>query len=376
MQQLEPPKRKAILSRSQVHALNTKGAGLNEGKGKMYLQAFLINTDQNTANDPIPFKIHESFFPRLVKTALGKPWIPKPMPGDRHARPLGAAGEDADSIKEFQQQFSAGEIVAQYINPDTGNANVIIDVFPEYQDKVRAGDVAPLVSPMVWGKVEADGNIYDGEILHLHGVNQSGYDPRFAKINSVCEGNGLKHCMQEMRAMGAAGTLGSFQKQVRHYVKNRVSPHDKKIINGITIGKGRNTYDAKTGNIKLSSTYQKQFQNPQPLPIVVQHELGHAYWRKKLGPKQRLQFAREIPKQLSITPYAKEHSNILVKAMQTYQANKTPQNKKNALVALGQYVREIFAILHSLVKEPNAALNVKRYGLQNALTIYQKAMTV
>ena len=98
------------LTTQQVHSLNRKhGAGLEEGKGKMYVQSFLINSQQNQAGDPHPFRVDDQLLPRLARTAIGMPWLPYPKSDGNHQRPIGASAFTADGIKQHQQQFAGGK---------------------------------------------------------------------------------------------------------------------------------------------------------------------------------------------------------------------------------------------------------------------------
>ena len=325
------------LTTQQVHSLNRKhGAGLEEGKGKMYVQSFLINSQQNQAGDPHPFRVDEKLLPKLARTAIGMPWLPYPKSDGNHQRPIGAAAFTADGIKQHQQQFAGGEIVAQYTNEGTGNVNVIIDVFPEYQEAVRSKKIPEFVSPMIFPhEMTPSGLVKEGEILHLQSVHNPGYAPEVAKINSVCEGNGLKQCMTQMKALAASGKLAPFQSKVKNYIAKNVSPADKTQMGKVKIGGETNWYDANKNEFQFSPEYKHNFPNPEKLPIVVQHEIGHMHWHHTLTPAQRKAFAKNVPKDLEISPYAIQHKRMLFKAVTAFRKDKSSKNRKAVKRAYG-----------------------------------------
>lgn len=201
----------------QVQTLN-KEHGLSLRDDKMYIQSFLINGEQNHATDPVPFKIHPDALEKIALSALGRAWLPYPQPDGNHHRPYAAAS--SDEILEYQKQYAGGEIVAAFVNPDTKNASVIIDVFPEYKNAVRFSKIPNYVSPMVHNyKFNKNDEIIEGEILHLQSVAAGGYG-QVAKITGVCERKDLDSCMAEMRPLAASGKLLTYQ-----YEKNLLSTH-------------------------------------------------------------------------------------------------------------------------------------------------------
>ena len=364
------------LTTQQVHSLNRKhGAGLEEGKGKMYVQSFLINSQQNQAGDPHPFRVDDQLLPRLARTAIGMPWLPYPKSDGNHQRPIGASAFTADGIKQHQQQFAGGEIVAQYTNESTGNVNVIIDVFPEYQEAVRSKKIPAFVSPMVFPhEMTPSGLVKEGEILHLQSVHHPGYAPEVAKINSVCEGNGLKQCMTQMKALAASGKLAPFQSKVKNYIAKNVSPADKTQMGKVKIGGETNWYDANKNEFQFSPEYKHNFPNPEKLPIVVQHEIGHMHWHHTLTPAQRKAFAKNVPKDLEISPYAIQHKRMLYKAVSNFRKDKSSKNRKAVKRAYGEYIREVFAILHSMRQEPDYVQRLKTDGLKQGMSAYMGAL--
>ena len=364
------------LTTQQVHSLNSKhGAGLEESKGKMYVQSFLINSQQNQAGDPHPFRVDGKLLPKLARTAIGMPWLPYPKSDGNHQRPIGAAAFTADGIKQHQQQFAGGEIVAQYTNEGTGNVNVIIDVFPEYQEAVRSKKIPAFVSPMIFPHdMTPEGLVKEGEILHLQSVHHPGYAPDVAKINSVCEGNGLKQCMTQMKALAASGKLAPFQSKVKNYISKNVSPADKTKMGKVQIGGETNWYDANKNEFQFSPEYKHNFPNPEKLPIVVQHEIGHMHWHHTLTPAQRKMFAKNVPKDLEISPYAIQHKRMLHKAVSNFRKDKSNKNRKAVKRAYGEYIREVFAILHSMRKEPDYVQRLKTDGLKQGMSAYMGAL--
>ena len=364
------------LTTQQVHSLNSKhGAGLEESKGKMYVQSFLINSQQNQAGDPHPFRVDGKLLPKLARTAIGMPWLPYPKSDGNHQRPIGAAAFTADGIKQHQQQFAGGEIVAQYTNEGTGNVNVIIDVFPEYQEAVRSKKIPAFVSPMIFPHdMTPEGLVKEGEILHLQSVHHPGYAPEVAKINSVCEGNGLKQCMTQMKALAASGKLAPFQSKVKNYIAKNVSPADKTQMGKVKIGGETNWYDANKNEFQFSPEYKHNFPNPEKLPIVVQHEIGHMHWHHTLTPAQRKAFAKNVPKDLEISPYAIQHKRMLFKAVTAFRKDKSSKNRKAVKRAYGEYIREVFAILHSMRQEPNYVQRLKTDGLKQGMSAYMGAL--
>ena len=314
--------------------------------------------------------------PKLARTAIGIPWLPYPKSdGNRCNVRKGAAAFTADGIKPHQQQFAGGEIVAQYTNEGTGNVNVIIDVFPEYQEAVRSKKIPAFVSPMIFPHdMTPEGLVKEGEILHLQSVHHPGYAPDVAKINSVCEGNGLKQCMTQMKALAASGKLAPFQSKVKNYISKNVSPADKTKMGKVQIGGETNWYDANKNEFQFSPEYKHNFPNPEKLPIVVQHEIGHMHWHHTLTPAQRKMFAKNVPKDLEISPYAIQHKRMLHKAVSNFRKDKSSKNRKAVKRAYGEYIREVFAILHSMRKEPDYVQRLKTDGLKQGMSAYMGAL--
>ena len=198
-----------ILSIAEIKKLNEEGFTLDASGTTMYMQGFLINSEQNQASDPVPYKVAKFAVDKIAKTAVGRPWIPKPLPNGNHVRPYPEA--TVEEIISYQKDFAAGEMVAVRKNEDTGNIHAIIAVFPENKQQVLNGDYAPLNSPMLGNyKIEND-EVVDAEIIHLQSVKSSGYSPVYAKMNGVCEGP-LNECMTGLRTLAAAGKLEPWRK--------------------------------------------------------------------------------------------------------------------------------------------------------------------
>ena len=196
-----------ILSRSEIKDLKRKGHDLDEEK--FYAISFLLNDELNQAADPRPFQIASDFVEPLTKTGMNRPWLPDTLPNGMHIRPKEDA--TAEEILEFQKEYAGGIMRGYFVNPITHNANVILEIFPEYVEAVRTNKIKPLVSPMVgnWRENES-GQIVEGEILHLQSVDSSGYDPKIAKFHGTCKGD-FETCRRELAPLAAAGLLKKFR---------------------------------------------------------------------------------------------------------------------------------------------------------------------
>ena len=196
-----------VLTSAEIKQLNRDGFDLNEEK--FYALSFLVNDEQNHATDPRPFKVATSFIKKLTKTGMGRPWLPDTLPNGKHIRPKKNA--TAEEILQFQKDFSQGVMRGYFVNPLTHNANVIIEIFPEYIDDVEKENIKPFVSPMIgnWREDE-NGEIVGGEILHLQSVDSSGYDPEFAKFLGTCKGN-FNECALELEPLAAMGKLKAYR---------------------------------------------------------------------------------------------------------------------------------------------------------------------
>ncbi len=207
-----------LLSPEEIAHLNRDGARLSENK--FYAQFFLINDRPNNAADPFPFQIAPESLEKIARTAVGRPFVIGAT-GAKHVRGPKGIFASARDIIEYQKQFAAGEIVHEYINPSTGNANVIFEIFPEYVDHVKNGRIPPYVSPLVEnvskGIEVKNGRmiIRDGRILHLQAVDRPGYG-EIATLHGTCEGM-LNECMSELRTLGASGRLQEYQKKIGNF---------------------------------------------------------------------------------------------------------------------------------------------------------------
>jgi len=195
-----------ILSAPEIKQLNREGFDLDEKK--FYALSFLINDEKNTAADPRPFKVATSFVEELTKTGMGRPWLPDTLPDGKHIRPK--KDSTAEEIQQFQKDFAGGIMRGYYVNPLTHNANVIIEIFPEFIDRVKNEDIPPFVSPMIGNWKEANDEIVQGEILHIQSVESPGYDREFAKFLGTCEGD-FNECAVELEPLAALGKLKQYR---------------------------------------------------------------------------------------------------------------------------------------------------------------------
>ena len=222
-----------ILSKEEILKLNKEGHHLSDSSNKLYISSFLINDKQNQAGDPDPFKIKSEALLDLAETAVGRPWILPPDGNDLH---ITGPEREFNSIIEYQKSYAGGEMVDWWVNQETHNVNVIIEVLPEYQDRVRAGDYPAEVSPLVEFQ-ETDpktGELTKGRIIHLQSVNHGGYG-KVAKINGLCEGM-LGQCMSELKIKGATSSLTSYQKQHSAIFKKMYSK-TKQMSENLTVEK-------------------------------------------------------------------------------------------------------------------------------------------
>jgi len=204
-----------LLSTEEIANLNRDGASLSENR--FYAQFFLINDRPNNAADPLPFQIAPESLDKIARTAVGRPFVIGAT-GAKHVRGPRGNFASARDIIEYQKRYAAGEIVHEYINPRTGNANVIVEIFPEYVDHVKNGRIPPYVSPLVEdvskGIEVKNGRVIirDGRILHVQAVDRPGYG-EIATLHGTCEGM-LNECMSELRTLGASGRLKNYQTKV------------------------------------------------------------------------------------------------------------------------------------------------------------------
>lgn len=196
-----------VLTPAEIKQLNREGFDLNEEK--FFALSFLVNTKQNHAADPVPFRIAPEFLEELTKTGMGRPWLPDTLPNGKHIRPKKNA--TAEEILQFQKDFAGGVMRGYWVNPLNQNANVIIEIFPEFIKDVESGNIKPFVSLMVGNWKENDkGEIIAGEVLHLQSVDSPGYDKEIAKFLGTCEGN-FNECALELEPLAAMGKLKDYR---------------------------------------------------------------------------------------------------------------------------------------------------------------------
>lgn len=188
-----------------------ESSDLGLSKTSTYAIGFLINAKQNKAADPIPFKVSESALEKIAKTAINKPWIPgKKGDNQLHLRKEGVA--DQTDVIDFHRKHAGGNIVDYYFNPNTKNVSVIVEIFPEFIDMIKNGEIDEYLSPML-GNIKVDtttGEIIDAEIVHIHSVESPGYERTVAKFNGTCDGP-IKKCVQELQVVAAAGKLQEYR---------------------------------------------------------------------------------------------------------------------------------------------------------------------
>jgi hypothetical protein len=97
---------------------------------------------------------------KFARSAVGRPFV-LGANSAKHVRGPKGHFSTPEEIIQFQKQFAAREIVHQYINRQTGNANVIVDIFPEYIQDIRTGKIPPYVSPLI-ENTSANLNYKDG----------------------------------------------------------------------------------------------------------------------------------------------------------------------------------------------------------------------
>ena len=197
-----------------------------EKAGKHYGIAFLINSDQNAASLPAPWKVSEEHLIRIANTAKGKPWLPGGPPGsNKHHFKVDASPKDEmGQRRNIQEHYKRAKgIITDVIqNHESGNVSVIIELDPEYAKKIDHKQVSAFVSPMIEGIVQDPEtfDIIDGEIIHIHSVDSPGYKPSVAKFFGTCEGT-HQECKIKLTPLAAAGTAATEDKSYFNRVSNK-----------------------------------------------------------------------------------------------------------------------------------------------------------
>ena len=215
------------LSEEEVKNLNqSEGRKLDEDG--YYIKVFVVNDRQNKAADPWPFKIHAKSLRQIADTIIGRPYVVGPDPA-KHVR--GATSSDPADIIQAQKRWAVGEFVATLVNELSRNVYGIVKVFPEFikelkDGRVRGASVPPYSSCLVEPRqYDENGEIIDGRILHVQAVNRPGYG-EVAKVVGTCDGM-LGECMQELRALGAAGQLMQYQASLHNSYSNSAGTEDR-----------------------------------------------------------------------------------------------------------------------------------------------------
>ena len=175
-----------------------------------YAIGFLINAKQNHAADPESFKVSKANLMRIAKTAIGRPWLPGKPKGQnlKHFRtPPATSIQSYRENKKKHIERARGIITDIIPNAVTGNISVIVKLTPEYAQKIESHKVSPFLSPMltVFAKDPRTDEIIDGEIIHLHSVDESGYSPEIAHWYGTCKG-AHQECKTKLQTLAASGS--------------------------------------------------------------------------------------------------------------------------------------------------------------------------
>lgn len=175
-----------------------------------YAIVFLINSQQNQAVQPSPFKLTPEAVQRLLPSAVGKPWLPG-RKGDNQYHFAAAASDQRQVIDEHSRR-AAGVVAATYYNEQTGNASAIVSLLPGWKRMIETGQVSDYVSPMISVLAEdpRTGEVTDAEVIHIHSVDAPGYAPQVARFSGTCTGQS-KQCMAELSTVAAAGRLAEYR---------------------------------------------------------------------------------------------------------------------------------------------------------------------
>jgi hypothetical protein len=183
------------------------------GQGEAYLQVFVLNDKRTNSGEHEggPFRVATGAIERIGASVVGRPFIVGPDP-TRHVR--GASGT-VEEVLQIQKKYAVGEFVKHFVKAGSNNVYGVVKVFKEFVDKARNGEIPKYSSPMIerYKYDMATGEVTDGRVLHVQGVSVPGYDPAVAKLGVACVGM-LDNCMQEIRAVAAAGQLAKFQSGV------------------------------------------------------------------------------------------------------------------------------------------------------------------
>jgi len=113
---------------------------------------------------------------------------------------------------QLQKNHAGGELIDYVMNDEGNRAWGIFKIWPEWRDmfenKEISQDLPPFLSPMIgnWVRDEITGEIIDGELLHVHSVDNPGYDRAYARFIGKCTGP-IDQCMRELRPLAAAGLV-------------------------------------------------------------------------------------------------------------------------------------------------------------------------
>lgn len=204
------------MSQAEVRDYNRSAPARSLSEDKFYLKVFLLNdkTTKSAPHEGGPWKVAARAVKKIASTVVGRPLIIYPDP-TRHFR--GASG-DPEEIIALQQKYAIGEFVMEAVNPASLNAYGIVEVFKEFVDEVKSGQVRgrPLpkyVSPLVEPYKMENGEVVDGRILHVQAVDTPGFSPMVAKVVGQCSGM-LGQCMDKLRSLGAASQLKAYQQKL------------------------------------------------------------------------------------------------------------------------------------------------------------------
>jgi len=194
-----------------------------EREGEVYAQFFLFNNKMNNAGDPINFQVHPELNEKIARSFINRPYLLPPMVGGKwsnkhHRTP------DVTSLVAAQKKHALGNIIDVHQNPDSGNYNAIVKVFPQHHTTILEGRIPPFTSPMfatIDSYLDADGKLHikDAIGVHLQGVISPGYDPEYSSIKSVCT-RGLDECMNDLKIVAASGKLQELQQLERFSIAN------------------------------------------------------------------------------------------------------------------------------------------------------------